>query len=96
MGITPAAAKEIEETTDVLIGAAPFVSAGGVLASLWERHEPLLQSRLGRKITQADVADALMLLATCNAEAVKEAAAADSVGLHTASHRLGFRQQFIG
>jgi glutamate dehydrogenase/leucine dehydrogenase len=95
MGIVPAAAKKMEKSTDVLIGAAPFVSAGGVLASLWERHEPLLESRLGRKIKYQDVADALMLLAACNAKVVMEFGAQEHIGLHTAAHRLGFRQQFV-
>ncbi len=95
MGIEPAAAREIERSTDVLIGAAPFVSAGGVVASLWERHEPLLEESLGRKVEYDDVAEALEVVAACNAELVKELAAVDDIGLHAASHRLGFRQQFM-
>lgn len=95
MGIDPGTAEVIERTTDVLIGAAPFVSAGGVVASLWERYEPLLQKRLGRKVVYKDVARALNTVAECNCEAVRKEAAADGVGLYEAAHRLGFRQHFI-
>lgn len=95
MGIQPEAARAIEETTDVLIGAAPFVSAGGVVASLWERHEPKLEASLGRKVVYKDVAKALEIVADCNGEAVRDMAVTDGVGLYAASHRLGFKQQFM-